>query len=124
MPDNSKDNNKTGSFEKSEDNIKGSETNEIKKSSLDVSPRGTIHAVKRALVKTGVVVSDKMHKTIIVRLDRVTRDAVYKKVVSRSQKVKAHDGKNIAKTGDVVKIVQTRPLSKDKRWRLLEVVKK
>ena len=72
---------------------------------------------------TGRVVSDKMDKTIIVRIDSVTRHPIYKKVLRRSRKVKAHDEKNSAKTGDVVKIAQTRPLSKDKRWKLTEVVK-
>lgn len=81
-------------------------------------------AVKRLLTVTGVVVSNKMNKTIVVRIDRTTRHPVYKKVIRRSKKVKAHDEKNIAKIGDVVKIVQARPISKDKRWRLMEVVKK
>lgn len=73
---------------------------------------------------TGVVVSDKMNKTIVVRMNRVTRHPIYKKVIRRSNKVKAHDEKNIAKIGDVVKLIQTRPLSKDKRWKLVEVVEK
>jgi small subunit ribosomal protein S17 len=72
----------------------------------------------------GVVVSDKMEKTVVVRIDSVTHHPVYRKVMRRSMKVKAHDEKNIAKIGDVVKISQTRPLSKDKRWKLAEVVEK
>ena len=79
---------------------------------------------RRIQILTGVVVSDKMNKTIIVKIGSVTRHSVYKKVIKRSNKVKAHDEENAAKTGDVVKIRQTRPLSKDKRWRLTEVVKK
>lgn len=79
---------------------------------------------KKLSTVTGIVVSDKMDKTIVVRLDRVTRHSIYKKVMRRSRKIKAHDEKNAAKTGDVVKIVQTRPLSKDKRWKLTEVVGK
>ncbi|MBL7072089.1 MAG: 30S ribosomal protein S17 [Candidatus Omnitrophica bacterium] len=73
---------------------------------------------------TGVVVSDKMNKTIVVRLTSVTRHRIYRKVVRRSSKVKAHDEKNTAVTGDTVKIVLGRPLSKSKRWRLTEVVEK
>lgn len=75
-------------------------------------------------VVTGVVVSDKMDKTIVVRVDSVTRHPMYKKVLKRARKIKAHDEKNVAKTGDVVRIIQTRPLSKDKRWKLTEVVGK
>ncbi len=79
---------------------------------------------KKVLIKKGVVVSDKMNKTIVVKIDSIIRHAFYKKVMMRSTKVKAHDEKNVAKTGDVVKIVQARPLSKDKRWRLSEIVEK
>ena len=83
------------------------------------------HNVKKNVsVRRGTVVSDKMDKTIVVRIDRVTRHQFYKKVVRRSTKVKAHDEKNVAKIGDVVKIVHTRPLSRDKRWKLSEVVEK
>ena len=74
--------------------------------------------------KTGVVTSDKMDKTVVVRIDSVTHHPVYKKVIRRSVKVKAHDEKNIAKVGDVVKVSPTRLLSKDKRWKLSEVLKK
>ncbi|MBU0895085.1 MAG: 30S ribosomal protein S17 [Candidatus Omnitrophica bacterium] len=74
--------------------------------------------------KIGVVVSDKMDKTISVRVDWVTHHPVYRKIVRRATKFKAHDEKNIAKMGDTVKIQETRPLSKTKRWRLLEIVKK
>ena len=81
-------------------------------------------AAKTPSTKKGIVVSDKMDKTIVVRIDRVTRHPFYRKVVRRSIKVKAHDEKNTAKAGDVVKIVQTRPLSKNKRWKLSEVVEK
>ena len=79
---------------------------------------------KKVLMKKGVVVSDKMNKTIVVKINSVIRHAFYKKVLTRSTKVKAHDEKNVAKTGDVVKIVQVRPLSKNKRWRLSEIVGK
>ena len=81
------------------------------------------NAKKSVSVKSGIVVSDKMDKTIVVRIDRITRHQFYKKVIRRSTKVKAHDEKNVAKIGDIVKVVQTRPLSKDKRWKLSEVLK-
>jgi small subunit ribosomal protein S17 len=70
--------------------------------------------------KIGVVVSDKMQKTIIVRVGRSAR---YGKIVRRYNKFKAHDEKNEAKIGDKVVIEETRPLSKDKRWRLVKIVK-
>ena len=74
--------------------------------------------------KIGVVVSDKMDKTITVRVDWVTHHPVYGKMMRRATKFKAHDEKNIAKMGDTVMIQETRPLSKTKRWRLVEIVKK
>ena len=81
-------------------------------------------SVKKSLMRIGIVASNKMQKTIVVRIDTVTRHSIYKKVIRRSMKVKVHDEKNIAKAGDTVKIVQTRPISKDKRWKLVEVVAK
>ena len=74
--------------------------------------------------RVGVVVSDKMDKTIAVRVDWVTHHPVYKKIMRRATKLKAHDEKNSAKMGDTVKIQETRPTSKTKRWRLVEIVKK
>ena len=70
----------------------------------------------------GVVVSDAMDKTIVVRVDMVKPDRRYKKVVRRSTKFHAHDERNEANVGDLVRIVETRPLSKSKTWRLAEVV--
>lgn len=81
-------------------------------------------AEQKRKIKTGVVVSDKMQKTIVVRVERLARHPLYKKIIRRFKKFKAHDEKNIAKTGDTVKIIESRPLSKDKRWRLLEVLNK
>lgn len=72
----------------------------------------------------GTVVSDRMAKTIVVRVRRVTVHPVFKKAIRRFNKFKAHDEKNSAKIDDVVKIRETRPLSKDKRWRLVEIIKK
>ncbi|MFH1856815.1 MAG: 30S ribosomal protein S17 [Candidatus Omnitrophota bacterium] len=71
----------------------------------------------------GKVVSDKMEKTIVVQVEYLKEHPVYKKMVKKFNKFKAHDEENKAKTGDMVKISQTRPLSKDKRWRLLEIIK-
>jgi small subunit ribosomal protein S17 len=72
--------------------------------------------------RRGVVVSAAMDKTIVVRVDTVRPHPVYKKIVRRSSKLHAHDEANVAKLGDVVRIVETRPLSKTKNWRLAEVL--
>ena len=72
--------------------------------------------------RVGVVLSDKMQKTIIVQIKTKTRHAQYGKVMKRAVKFKVHDEKNEAKKGDTVRIVETRPLSKEKRWRLVEIV--
>ena len=74
--------------------------------------------------RTGVVVSDKMDKTITVRVDRVTHHPIYDKLIRSHAKFKVHDEKDAAKVGDMVRIQETRPISKTKRWRLVEVVKK
>jgi small subunit ribosomal protein S17 len=75
-------------------------------------------------VRVGVVVSDKMQKTVVVRIDRRVPHPIYGKMVTRSTKFKAHDEENSAKTGDTVRIAETRPLSKDKRWRVVEIVER
>ena len=75
-------------------------------------------------VRVGKVVSDKMDKTVVVAIaDRVAHP-LYKKIVGRTYKLKAHDENNEAGIGDTVRIMETRPLSKDKRWRLVEIVEK
>ena len=73
---------------------------------------------------TGTVTSDKMEKTITVSVETVKQHPLYKKTIKTSKKYKAHDEGNEANTGDVVKIMETRPLSKDKRWVLTEIVQK
>lgn len=73
---------------------------------------------------TGTVVSNKMAKTIIVRVTRISKHPKYSRIIKRYAKFKVHDEKGIAKPGDVVRIQETRPISKDKRFRLLTVVKK
>ena len=72
--------------------------------------------------RVGVVVSDKMQKTIVVQIQQKARHPFYGKVVSKASKFKVHDEKNQAKTGDRVRILETRPLSKDKHWRLVEIL--
>jgi small subunit ribosomal protein S17 len=74
--------------------------------------------------RTGVVTSDKMAKTITVSIERKVKHPIYGKFVKTTKKFKAHDEKNDAKLGDTVKISETRPLSKTKRWRLVEVVER
>jgi len=75
-------------------------------------------------VKVGIVVSDKMDKTISVAVEAYYKHPLYKKILKRINKLKAHDPEGIGKLGDVVRIVETRPLSKTKSWRILEVIKK
>lgn len=74
--------------------------------------------------KTGVVSSDKMEKTITVAVERKVKHPIYGKFVKKTTKFHAHDEKNEAKPGDVVVIMETRPMSKTKRWRLVEIVEK
>ena len=74
--------------------------------------------------RTGKVVSDKMDKTIVVAVEDHVKHPRYKKIVKRTYKLKAHDEKNECNVGDTVKVMETRPLSKDKRWRLVEVMEK
>ncbi len=82
--------------------------------------------VNRTSRKTriGTVVSDKMDKTVVVSIERRVQHPVYGKMVRRTKRLKAHDERNDAKTGDTVRIMETRPLSKDKRWRLVEIVER
>ena len=75
-------------------------------------------------VMVGTVVSDKMDKTVVVAVETSIRHKVYKKTVKRTYKLKAHDEENACKVGDKVKVMETRPLSKDKRWRVVEIVEK
>ena len=81
-------------------------------------------ATDRATRKTriGLVVSDKMEKTVVVAIERRVPHPVYGKMMTRTTRLKAHDEENSAKAGDTVRIMETRPMSKDKRWRLVEIV--
>ena len=80
----------------------------------------------RAFRKTrvGQVVSDKMDKTIVVAIEDSVQHKLYKKIVKRTYKLKAHDENNECRVGDRVRVMETRPLSKDKRWRLVEIIEK
>ena len=74
--------------------------------------------------RTGKVISNKMDKTIVVAIQDNVKHPLYKKIVKRTYKLKAHDENNECKIGDTVRVMETRPLSKDKRWRLVEIVEK
>ena len=82
--------------------------------------------MERNLRKTriGKVVSNKMDKTIVVAIEDHVKHPLYKKIVKRTYKLKAHDEQNQCSIGDTVKVMETRPLSKDKRWRLVEIVER
>ena len=78
----------------------------------------------RRKVVQGRVVSDKMQKTVVVELERQVRHAAFGKMVRRRNKVKAHDAENTCRVGDVVRLMETRPLSRDKRWRVVAIVER
>jgi small subunit ribosomal protein S17 len=88
--------------------------------------KGVATVEERNLRKTrvGKVVSDKMDKTIVVAVEDHVKHPLYKKIVKRTYKLKAHDEQNECRVGDTVKVMETRPLSKDKRWRLVEIMEK
>ncbi|MEK7373424.1 MAG: 30S ribosomal protein S17 [Thermodesulfobacteriota bacterium] len=81
------------------------------------------HRGNKSTIK-GVVVSNKMDKTIVVRAERLVKHAVFHKYIKRYEKYKAHDEQNRCQIGDKVLIIESRPLSKDKRWRMLEILEK
>jgi small subunit ribosomal protein S17 len=72
----------------------------------------------------GEVVSDKMDKTVVVRVETVTHHPLYRKAVRRHKRLKAHDERNECRVGDIVRIMETRPLSKEKRWRVVEILQR
>ena len=92
----------------------------------ELAKREATQAPDRTSRKTriGLVVSDKMMKTVVVSIERRVQHPVYSKMVRRTTKLKAHDEQNEAKTGDTVRIMETRPLSKDKRWRVVEIIER
>jgi len=87
-----------------------------------VKERKNVSDQKKNLV--GRVVSDKMDKTVVVRVDRLHRHRLYKKVIKATKKYKAHDEENACSIGDIVRIVESRPLSRDKRWVVQEILEK
>jgi small subunit ribosomal protein S17 len=91
---------------------------ELAKASSDTTERNA------RKTRVGMVVSDKMQKTVVVSIERRVQHPVYGKMVRRTKKLKAHDEQNEAKTGDTVRIMETRPLSKDKRWRVVEIIER
>ena len=74
--------------------------------------------------QVGLVTSDKMDKTIVIEIEIVTRHPLYRKTIRRNKSLKAHDEANAAKVGDRVRVVETRPLSKEKRWRLVQILER
>jgi small subunit ribosomal protein S17 len=86
--------------------------------------QAAVAARGRRKVRVGVVVSDAMDKTVLVRIDRKVRHPLYGKTVKRSNKLAAHDENNDARVGDTVRVMETRPLSRTKRWRVVEIVER
>lgn len=84
----------------------------------------TTEARGRRKVRQGVVTSDKMQKTIVVTVTNLVRHPLYKRIIKQTKKFKAHDEENSAHTGDTVEIMETRPLSKDKNWRLNRIIER
>jgi small subunit ribosomal protein S17 len=79
---------------------------------------------ERRKVRVGTVVSDKMQKTVVVQIERLVKHSTYKRYVRRRKRFKVHDENNECRIGDKISFMDTRPLSKDKRWRLLEIVER
>ncbi|MCR4419469.1 MAG: 30S ribosomal protein S17 [Clostridia bacterium] len=75
-------------------------------------------------VRVGTVVSDKMNKTVVVEVETTVRHSLYGKTIRRTRRLKAHDEENRCRVGDVVRIMETRPLSKEKRWRVVEILER
>ena len=88
----------------------------------NVTPLKTPRSARKERV--GLVVSDKMQKTVVVQIERRVPHPVYGKMITRTTNLKAHDEQNQAKTGDTVRIMETRPMSKDKRWRVVDIVER
>ena len=75
-------------------------------------------------IYTGQIISDKMDKTVVVAVTRLTQHPMYKKTIRKISKFKVHDDGNTCKTGDIVSIIESRPLSRDKRWKVLDIVRR
>jgi small subunit ribosomal protein S17 len=79
---------------------------------------------KQKKVRVGTVISDKMEKTAVVQIERLVKHPIYKRYVRRRKRFKVHDEENQCRSGDVISFMATRPLSKDKRWRLIDVIER
>jgi small subunit ribosomal protein S17 len=88
-----------------------------------IDPRSYLMNRKNKKARTGIVVSDQMEKSIVVRIDRTVKHPFYKKTIKRSKKYIAHDENNACKIGDIVQIIECKPISFRKTWRVVEVVK-
>ena len=100
-------------------------TNQLENTSRIKEVRRNIARIQGAITaRVGKVVSDKMDKTIVVAIEDNVKHPLYKKIVKRTYKLKAHDENNECNIGDRVKVMETRPLSKDKRWRLVEIIER
>jgi len=91
---------------------------------IKIQPENDKQSLRNRKSRVGVVVSDKMDKTAVVAIKTKVRHPLYGKMVNRTRKFKVHDEENQCGIGDTVKIMETRPISKDKRWRLVEIVEK
>lgn len=89
-----------------------------------MSENGNAPARNRRKTRVGVVVSDKMDKTRVVAIERMARHRLYGRTIRRTQKIHVHDEENLCRVGDRVKVMETRPLSKLKRWRLVEIIER
>jgi small subunit ribosomal protein S17 len=98
----------------------------MEETTTETTSETTTDQVDRAKkkIRVGTVVSDKMQKTVVVQIERLVRHPVYKRYVRRRKRFKVHDEENQCKTGDVIAFMETRPLSKDKRWRFVEFVER
>jgi len=94
----------------------------MKLTEAEMTQEQTTEQRGRRKVRMGVVVSDKMDKTIVVRVDRQVAHPIYKKIIKRTERFKVHDETNDCHVGDRVRIMETRPISKFKRWRVVEVL--
>ena len=98
----------------------------MEETTTETTSETTTDQVDRAKkkIRVGTVVSDKMQKTVVVQIERLVRHPVYKRYVRRRKRFKVHDEENQCRTGDVIAFMETRPLSKDKRWRFVEFVER
>jgi len=112
------------SAEKNKTETKGKAKAKAATPSKAAAPKAVEPVQRNRATMVGTVVGDKMQKTIVVRVERKVKDGAYGKYVSSSERYKAHDEKCAAKVGDLVELVSSRPLSRDKRWALKNIVRR